>query len=451
MIAHEVNFDGLVGPTHNYAGLAFGNIASATNQGRKSNPKKAALEGLAKMMVLARLGVRQAVLPPHPRPDVSALRRLGFSGPDQTVLQTARRDAPHLLAACASASAMWTANAATVSPSADTADGRVHFTPANLVSQLHRSLEAPTTARILKAIFRDEAVFAHHPPLPCAATVADEGAANHLRLAPAHGQPGIEVFVYGREGRSAGDALARKFPARQTLEASQAVVRAHQLDNSALFLRQNAAAIDAGAFHNDVVAVANENVLLCHAQAWEAQPDAIKRLARALRSRGGELIAITVNARQVSLAEAVCTYLFNSQIVSLADGSMALIAPQECRRAPRVRDFLDRLPEMGTPIRKVHFVPVRQSMRNGGGPACLRLRVVLNERELAAAHPGVFLTPQLFDSLSAWIERHYREELRPADLPDPKLLDESRRALDELTALLALGSIYDFQGFSQTT
>jgi succinylarginine dihydrolase len=443
--AYEVNFDGLVGPTHNYAGLAHGNLASARNRGRASSPKKAALEGLAKMMFLARLGVKQAVLPPHARPDVSALRQLGFCGSDKAVLERAGREAPHLLAACSSASAMWAANAATVSPSSDSADGRVHFTPANLVSQLHRSLEAPTTARILRSIFSDESLFAHHAPLPNAGGMADEGAANHLRLCAKHGQRGVEVFVYGRGGAEDASADTRRFSARQTLEASQASARGHQLGNAAFFVRQNPVAIDAGAFHNDVVAVANENMLLCHRQAWADQGCILKEISRAMKKRGAELVPITVDARQISLAESVRTYLFNSQIVSVEDGSMALIAPLECRRSPRVREFLDKLVEMGTPIRQVHYVPVRQSMRNGGGLACLRLRVVLNERELAAAHAGVFLTPALFEKLSVWMERHYRDDLRPADLADSKLLDESRRALDELSALLGLGAIYDFQ------
>src|SRR3954454_7944681 len=166
--AVEVNFDGLVGPTHNYAGLSQGNLASQRSKHRVSNPRAAALEGLAKMKLLASLGVRQAVLPPHERPDVGALRLLGFGGSDADVLWKARQQDPALLAGCCSASAMWAANAATVSPSADTTDGRVHFTPANLVSQVHRSLEAPTTSTILRAIFPDPDHFAHHPPLPAA-------------------------------------------------------------------------------------------------------------------------------------------------------------------------------------------------------------------------------------------------------------------------------------------
>jgi succinylarginine dihydrolase len=442
---HEVNFDGLVGPTHNYAGLSYGNIASARNKGRVSNPKMAALQGLAKMKRLADLGIRQAVLAPQERPDMAALRALGFTGTDGQVLKAAAEGAPQLLAACCSASAMWTANAATVSPSADTRDGRVHFTPANLLSQFHRSLEAETTGRILRAIFPDEAMFAHHAPLPAATTLADEGAANHIRLTGADGENGVECFVYGRSALAAGEDGPGKFPARQTREASEAVARRHGLKDPAVFIRQHSAAIDAGAFHNDVVAVANRNVLLYHEQAWKDSAGALRAMRRALKKHGEELVEIEVKAKQIALEDAVRSYLFNSQIVSRQDGSMVMIAPADCRKVAGARRFLEELPGMRTPIKAVEYVDVRQSMRNGGGPACLRLRVVLNERELAATKAGIFLTGRLYDQLTGWVKRHYRDRLSVVDLADPKLVEEGRRGLDELSGLLGVGAIYEFQ------
>jgi succinylarginine dihydrolase len=54
-------------------------------------------------------------------------------------------------------------------------------------------------------------------------------------------------------------------------------------------------------------------------------------------------------------------------------------------------------------------------------------------------------TPALGAELVAWVERHYRDRLVPADLCDPALARESFTALDELTGILRLGSIYDFQ------
>jgi succinylarginine dihydrolase len=435
--AIEVSFDGLVGPTHHYGGLGPGNLASARHRSQASNPRAAALQGLAKMRLLMELGARQGVLPPHERPSIAALRRLGFEGGDAQVLERARRDAPELLSACASASAMWAANAATVSPAADTSDGRVHFTPANFPTELHRALEPPTTAAVLRKIFRDPARFAHHEPLPACGWLADEGAANHLRLAERHGEPGVEVFVYGRAAR---EEAPRRFPARQTLEAAEAVARLHGA-RRALFVRQSPAAIDAGAFHNDVVAVANECVLFHHETAFAGGEADVARIAEALQAN---LEVVTIPARELSLETAVDCYLFNSQLVTLPSGEMALLCPEECRAVPAAWSAVERL-AASTSIREVRTVAVRQSMQNGGGPACLRLRVVLRREELAAVHPGVLLDAALLARLTAWAERHYRERLHADDLADPRLLDESRTALDELTAMLDLGSIYPFQ------
>lgn len=445
--AFELNLDGLIGPTHSYAGLSHGNLASERNRRDVSHPRQAALQGLAKMKRLADLGIPQAVLPPQERPDVGALRRLGFTGSDANVLDEARRRDPVLLAGCCSASSMWAANAATVSPSADAADRRVHFTPANLVTQFHRSLEPPATAASLRAIFADESAFVHHDPLPAAAAFSDEGAANHTRLCPGYGEPGIEIFVYGRSALDSSRALPSRFPARQTLEASAAIARLHRLDpDRVFFVQQNPAAIDAGAFHNDVVAVGNLNVLLYHERAFSDSDAIAARLRGAyLQICGTELSMIEVSEDEVSLESAIGSYLFNSQLVRLPDGSMLLIAPTECQEDPAASEFLANLPGRGTPIRAVEFVDVRQSMKNGGGPACLRLRVAVTGAELAKVHRGVILTDELYEQLASWVERHYRGDLRAEDLGDPKLLEESRAALDALTKILQIGSIYRFQ------
>lgn len=447
MSAREVNFDAIVGPTHSYAGLAFGNLASQRHRNAPSNPRQAALEGLAKMKLLADLGIPQAVFPPHDRPDIEMLRRVGFTGSDAQILESARRADPGLLAAAASASAMWAANAATVSPSFDANDAKVHFTPANLVSQFHRSIEAQTTSSILRAIFPDDSHFAHHPPLPACAPLADEGAANHTRLAPAYGEPGIELFVYGRDAGSTG--VPRRFPARQTLAASQAVARLHQLDpRRALFVRQNPDATDAGVFHNDVICVGNEDVLLLHEQAFADGAADVERISRAFREATGQsLCLVQIPAAELSLQVAVSTYLFNSQLITMPNESgMMLIAPIEARDHPAAGACIERIiADASNPIASVSWVDVRQSMKNGGGPACLRLRVVLGEAELAATHSGVFLNDPLYADLVGWVTRHYRESLSPDDLADPALLRESRDALDELTRILRLGSVYRFQ------
>ena len=443
--AYEVNFDGIVGPTHNFAGLSHGNLASQRSRHRVSNPRAAALEGLAKMKVLMDLGVKQAVLPPHERPDVGALRKLGYTGSDADVLWQAKQADPVDLARCCSASAMWAANAATVSPSPDTSDGRVHFTAASLAWQVHRSLETETTERLLRVIFDDRDHFVHHPPLTPIPVDGDEGAANHIRLTPSHERPGLELFVFGC--RAAEVTAPQKFPRRQIQEASRKVLRRHNLAPERTFLvQQNPLAIEKGAFHNDVVSVGNENVLLYHEEAFVDSARVLAKVAARFTALGsGELVLLKVGTAELSLEEAVQTYLFNSQLVTLPDRTMTLVAPSECAEHVGARRVIDRLLSAGTPLRSVRYVDVRQSMSNGGGPACLRLRVVLTEEELARVQPGVLLTEALYEALVAWVNRHYRERLTADDLADPNLLEESRAALDELTGMLGLGALFPFQ------
>ena len=439
---NEYNFDGIPGPTHNYSGLATGNVASEHNAGLTANPREAALQGLAKMRALSARGYRQAVLPPHERPFLPALRALGFSGDDAAVLQRAAREAPAQLAACSSAAAMWVANAATVSPSADTADGRVHFTPANLVSHFHRSLEAPTTTAILRAIFADAARFAVHDPLPAAPQLGDEGAANHTRFMTDTNTHGVEFFVYGKHGFGGGLAPAR-FPARQTSESCAAIARRHGLAPArTVFAQQNPAAIDAGVFHNDVISVGHGTVLFCHERAYLDQYAVLAELAARI---GPGFRPVVVSERDVSLADAVATYLFNSQLLDRPDGRLLLVAPAECRENTRVDACLSALVASGGPIAEVLTYDLKQSMKNGGGPACLRLRVTLTSAERAAVRANIFLDDSLAASLEQWIREHYRDRLAPSDLSDPALLDESRRALDRLSQLLRLGSVYPFQ------
>ncbi|MCR9218116.1 MAG: N-succinylarginine dihydrolase [bacterium] len=452
MNAREVNFDGLVGLTHSYAGLASGNLASAKNALQTSNPRSAALEGLAKMKKLADLGIPQAVLPPHERPDLTELRLTGHRGSDAEVLEAAAKETPSFLLACSSASAMWTANAATVSPSTDTWDGRVHITVANMMSHYHRKIEAPTSGRILRSIFADDGFFCVHDPLPSITMFADEGAANHTRLAKRHGDPGVEFFVFGNYTIDADAAagspeqLPKRFRARQTYEASRAIARSHGLDpDRIVYAQQSPDAIDAGVFHNDVISVGNENVLMYHAGAFVGSDEVIAELDRRTKAVGAELIPIRVDEKQVSLEDAVSTYMFNSQLVTKPDGKMLFVTPIECQEHDAVRETLEAIVATDNPIDEIAYINVRQSMRNGGGPACLRLRVVLNDAELARLNASVLLTDSLYESLVAWVGTHYRDALDPKDLSDPRLLAEGRTALDELTQLLGLGSIYPFQ------
>ncbi len=391
----EINFDGIIGPSHNYAGLSLGNLASANNAGEVSYPRAAALQGLAKMRHNLALGLAQGFLLPLPRPNHRFLDALGLDqGQDQ-----------RLLAAAWSASSMWTANAATVSPAPDTTDGRCHLTAANLVTMPHRSQEWPDTVRQLQLAFADPEHFRVHDAVP--PCFGDEGAANHMRMCASHDAPGLEIFVYGRSGGA--------FPARQHEQASRAVARLNRLPaERALFVEQAPEAIAAGAFHNDVVAVANERVLFTHEQAF-ADPEGTYA---AIRAKLPEAEIVVVPASAVSLADAISSYLFNAQLLTLPGGEMALVIPSEAWEHPRVRAWLDGMLAGNGPIRQVLPVDVRQSMANGGGPACLRLRVVADP---AAVDPRFILDVAKASRIEAVIAAHWPESIHPDQIGTPAL------------------------------
>ena len=412
----EINFDGIVGPSHNYSGLSLGNMASTTNKGMIAYPRAAALQGVQKMRHNLGLGLVQGLFLPHHRPNRRWLESLG----------TTLEEVPDTLRPAAfSASAMWAANAATVSPAPDSTDGRCHLTVANLRTMAHRSHEWPATLAQLKLAFADTSHFNVHEPIP--ASFGDEGAANHMRLGASHGEAGVQVFVYGIRGGS--------FPARQHIEASKAVARLNRVNpDRLLFVAQSEAAIAAGAFHNDVVAVANENVLFAHEQAFEDRPAFYAALKRLLP----ELEIVEVPASVVSLEDAIRSYLFNAQLVTLPDGIMALVIPEEARETPSVWTWLEEMAAGNGPIRRLCVVDVRQSMANGGGPACLRLRVVAHPETV---DPRFLVDGPELERVSACIAENWPEQIAPADLQDPLLWEQIERARRSLYELLQLDEL----------
>lgn len=431
----EVNFDGLVGPTHNYAGLSFGNLASSRNRDAVSNPRMAALQGLEKMKTLMDLGVPQAVLPPLVRPDIQTLRRLGFTGTEQQVLDKAWRKAPDLFSACCSASSMWAANAATVAPSRDTESGKLILTPANLQFNFHRSIEARDTTQNLRSLFRSDDHFHVNDALPAYGGLSDEGAANHMRLCDESDGPGLHVFVYGTTHHLRPRDYQR-FPARQTLAASQAVARLNQLaEEQVLYVQQNPHAIDAGVFHNDVAAVSHGHLLFCHERAFVDQ----SRVLQTLRSRVGDTLQIIQVAEDdVPLELAISSYLFNSQIVTTSEGKACMILPVECRENAQVQDFVQALLQDHHGIDACRYVDVRQSMRNGGGPACLRLRVLMNADEVNALEGRALLTEARYEMLRCHIEATYPDHLKLEDLRDWALCEQLTLSVNTCNGLLGL-------------
>jgi succinylarginine dihydrolase len=411
----EINFDGIVGPSHNYGGLSLGNLASTRNLGQVSYPRAAALQGLEKMRANLRLGLEQGIFVPQPRPSRDWLARLGTS-PEEA--------SPALLANAMSASPMWAANAATVSPSPDTNDGRTHLTVANLRTMTHRSHEWVATLAQLRLAFAHHG-FAVHPPVP--STFGDEGAANHMRLTARHDQPGVEVFVYGVTGGP--------YPARQHVEAFRAIARLHRLDpDRTLFVQQSEAAIAAGAFHNDVVAVANERVLFAHELAFEGRDAFLSELS----ARFPELDYVEVPAAEVSLEDAIRSYLFNAQLVTPPDGRTTLIVPEEARETPAVWNWLQRHLAGNGAIRDVKVVDVRQSMANGGGPACLRLRVVCDP---STVDPRFMVDEAKLDRMAEVVAREWPEQIAVAELGDARLhaqVERARAALLEVCGISEL-------------
>jgi succinylarginine dihydrolase len=408
----EINFDGIVGPSHNYAGLSLGNLASTQNAGAVSQPRGAALQGLDKMRANLALGLAQGIFLPHPRPNHAWLAKLGTS------IETA--DAA-LAANAMSASAMWAANAATVSPAPDAADGKCHLTAANLRTMPHRSQEWPATLAQLRLAFATDA-FAVHGPVPAA--FGDEGAANHMRLAPLHGEIGAEIFVYGVSGGA--------FPARQHIEASKAVARLHRLDpQRVLFVEQSEQAIAAGAFHNDVVAVANQRVLFAHEQAFADKESLIAACERLVP--GFEYVEVP--AADVPLEDAIRSYLFNAQLVTPPDGQQTLILPSEARETPTVWRWVERHVAGNGPIRRVEVVDVRQSMANGGGPACLRLRVLADP---ASVDPRFIVDDATLDRIAGVIEREWPDQIHHDELQQSALIADVERARAALLEALDL-------------
>ena len=395
----EINFDGIIGPSHNYAGLSRGNIASASHAGDVSQPRAAALQGIEKMRHNLALGLAQGFFMPLDRPDAPWLETLG------TTLDDAEG---HLRAQAWAASSMWAANAATVSPAPDSADGKCHLTVANLVTMPHRSHEWPGTLAQLRLAFAHPA-FAVHAPIP--APFGDEGAANHMRLCSGHDGQGVEIFVYGVGGG--------RFPARQHLDASKAIARHHKLDPArTLFIRQSDTAIQGGAFHNDVVAVANEHVLFTHETAFEDRDAAHAEIRAAFPAV--EIVEVPASA------------------VTLPDGGMGLVLPTEARETPAVWTWLEAHVAGNGPIRRLLPVNVRQSMANGGGPACLRLRVVADP---ATVDPRFMADDAKLDRIAEVVATHWPEAIAPGDLASAALASDVCSARAALLAALDLSEL----------
>ena len=434
----EINFDGLIGPTHNYAGLSQGNLASQKHLNQTSNPKAAALQGLDKMRLIMDQGIPQGFFLPHERPHLMTLRAIGFGGTDEEVINQAAKKNPALLKNVYSASSMWSANAATFSPSIDSNDQKIHITPANLNSMFHRSIEHEFTKTQLELMFGGVAKV--HEPIKNISGYGDEGAANHLRVSAQHLMPGFQIFVYG----SSAFEVHQGIIARQAEEISQAVSTQHQLDpDRVLFLKQNEQAIHSGSFHNDIVSLANEEVFIFHQEAFADRVE-LERVLHQLKDHVKGFHPIEILSKDISLDDLVSSYLLNSQLITVKNNEMMMLLPEEVQNHGNCMKWLEEI-KSSSPIKRFEFVDIHQSMMNGGGPACLRFKAVVNIDELDKINKKFLLSPEKLINLRALVSKHYRDRINPDDLLDIKLMEESYLFLDELTQLLGIGSIYSFQ------
>lgn len=434
----EVIFIGMPGPTHNYGGLSGDNMASSAHHGSISHPKDAAKQALSLARLLLSLGLTVGILPPQLRPHMRELKKY-FSGEEQDIIAQAAIQNPALLEAMSSSSAMWAANAATVTAPQDSTDHYLHLTVANLHTNIHRRIEALDTYLALRQIF------AHVPqtivdlPLDAQQGFRDEGAANHMRLAPSHVAPGLNVFVYGTDGNPRDPKTAR-----QTLATSQEIIARHKLaDDAAICVKQNPLAIERGVFHNDVIAVSNENFLLVHEDAYALGSADIDYIAESYAARTGQALELRIIRREeLSIDEAVATYFFNSQIVTLPEGGMALIAPSDTRDlfGGKAWELLEKIAaEENTPVTQLHNVDLHQSMRNGGGPACLRLRVPMSGAQLAAMreHSHTLINETMLKNIEDIVDRYYPDTLQAVQI-NYDLYRRCRETLQVLGVCLGL-------------
>jgi succinylarginine dihydrolase len=442
----EVNFDGLVGPSHNYAGLSQGNLASKKHQSSVSNPKAAALQGLEKMFSLHEKGFKQAFLPPHPRPYLPMAHSLGYKGSLEEVIKEIGRLDPLLLNNLYSASSMWVANAAMYSPSLDTKDHKVHFTIANLSSNLHRSIENDFSHHLFKLIFHDKAFFKVHKALPSGRFFADEGAANQTRLSKNYSSKGLEIFHFGHYSYQKESKEPKRYPSRQSFEACSYIAKKHRIGSELrLFLKQSPEAIDEGVFHNDVISVGNENVFFYHEKSFEDTEKSIKEITHACETNlDFSPYFYKVKEKEVSLKNAVSSYLFNSQILRMKDQSMLLLCPSECEEIPSVANYLKSLLKESGPIQKVEFFNLKESMKNGGGPACLRFRLILNETELNSLPKEVFINESSYKELENIIKKRYRDKVSLKDLQDPIFALECMETLKDIALITGFKDLYNF-------
>lgn len=433
----EVNLDSLIGLGHHFGGLSPGNLASTTHKNELSNPQAAALQGLEKAWLLQTITSRQLLLPPLLRPHESLLQTAGFIGSYESAMARALEVEPDLVSAIWSSSFVWTANLGIFTPSCDSASGKSHLTLANLCTNLHRSLESGERFESLQKWL--SGAINVHAPLPSSLSLADEGAANHTRFfSLTNPECGLHHFVYGLSPEGTPHSQKTSiYPARQSLRAAQWIARRHELiENHVMYTQQNPNVIDQGVFHNDVICTGHGSFLLCHEQAFVHGMNEVDLLRRRFQELTGDALCVElVSSQQLSVELAVKTYLFNSQLVLTPQGPV-IIAALECERHPQTYTLLQDLKQRWS-LAGLYFVDLTQSMHNGGGPACLRLRLPMKPsqyQKLSAFH----LTPKRYQQLKTLIEKDYPTQLTKSMLIDKSYRDHAVAVQEKILQIFGL-------------
>ena len=426
----EYNLDSMIGPTHHFGGLSKGNLASMAHQFQMSSPKKAALEGLEKMRLAHEIGQNQLWFPPQRRPIFDAM--INGAGSDIDKVRWAFDNNPELLSQLFSSSAMWMANNATVSGSADSSDGLVHVIPANLSTLAHRRVEVAQNLILLNYAFFTKQ-FKVHPPL--SHRFRDEGAANHMQFSTDGHSKSLHLFVYNRS-KSGDEDKYLPFPLRQSYEASRSLAKAMNIpETQTLICRQLATSVQKGVFHHDVVGMSHQDVLIIHELALEDQDHTLQLLQTMSQNiLKKKLTIIQVSSEQLSLKEALDTYFFNSQFIKDQDGNVHLICAQQCNNHPKVSLLVDDLIAQKV-IEKVHYISLSESMMNGGGPACLRLRLPLTSKEFSNIPNCFKFSDEKYQEMVHFVHQFYPNQVRLADFIQINFLKKMNQLFDGLYSL----------------
>ena len=435
--------EGLVGPQHLFGGLSLGNLASMNHAEIPSSPRAAALESLSKMEILLDRDIPVAVYLPQPRLCWRSLRRLGFHGSKEELLaQASKTEHSIWLRRCSSSSNMWAANAATIIPSNDSLDEQTHIIIANLSAMYHRSIEAPYTTAYFEEVFASHRDIQIHEALAAHSELGDEGAANHTRLSI--DSTFLHLFAYGKLTDTVGTTTSKSkpFPARQAFEASSAVARLGQLkEDNALFLKQSEYGIRSGAFHTDVLAVGAAHVFLMHEAAFEDLDSSIQKI----KAKLPELHIVCATEKELPIKNAVAAYPFNSQLIKISEKQFLLIAPEESETDPFCRRFLERcqhdLAQKAQIDLELIYTSLKQSMSNGGGPACLRLRLLLPEKTIEKLKNTVLLDHSKLAQLRQIVQNRYPSRFTIAQLSDALVHDYNAETIDEICSLFAVNSL----------